>query len=394
MKCPKCNREDNPDASICSACGTELPQTSDTAEELDIRVSKLAVASCVFAILGMVLMVWARVPRFKPSSSVLTDALFFSSFLAIFPGLTAVVRIELSRGRLTGRAYAAIGIALPIAVFFFITILSVLARTRSVAYRPYCGTNLSGIGKAMLIYAQDYDDEFPRAGGKASKWGPTPNWKADIPAEAYGLNDGDGQASMSANLFLLVKFTDVSPKSFICKGSQGRGKKMGGDIGATEFTLAKYKVRGKDLIDLWDFGPDPSKHCSYTYHIPYGPYPLTTSSDPGMAVAADRNPWLASPSRRARPDNKDFQAFDPNGTRECTKRGNAFEHQEDGQNVLFVDGHASFEKQSSCGVNDDNIYTVQNGLDIRRGIPPTLESQPADPNDSLLVHDPPGGASK
>jgi prepilin-type processing-associated H-X9-DG protein len=106
-----------------------------------------------------------------------------------------------------------------------------------------------------------------------------------------------------------------------------------------------------------------------------------------MAIAGDRNPWQASPSRRARP-HKDFQAFDPDGTRECIKRGNALEHREDGQNVLFVDGHAVFEKNPDCGLNGDNIYTVQNGTDIKKGIPPTRDSQPSNKNDSVLVHDP------
>lgn len=41
--------------------------------------------------------------------------------------------------------------------------------------------------------------------------------------------------------------------------------------------------------------------------------------------------------------------------------------------------------------NPDNakMYTSWSGRDIKKGTPPTLKSQPADPNDSLLVHDPP-----
>ena len=112
-----------------------------------------------------------------------------------------------------------------------------------------------------------------------------------------------------------------------------------------------------------------------------------------MALAADRNPWLPTPSRSAR-SAKDFQAFDPNGTRESIKRGNAFEHKDDGQNVLYVDGHTSMEKESFCGVDSDNIYTSQNAADIKKGILPTLTSQPANKNDSLLLHDPPRGGGR
>jgi len=50
-------------------------------------------------------------------------------------------------------------------------LMPALARVRQLAFRMTCGTNLSGIGKAMLIYANDYEDELPRAGGRNSEWG-------------------------------------------------------------------------------------------------------------------------------------------------------------------------------------------------------------------------------
>jgi prepilin-type processing-associated H-X9-DG protein len=143
----------------------------------------------------------------------------------------------------------------------------------------------------------------------------------------------------------------------------------------------------------WDFGPEPAKHLSYAYHMPYGAYRLTTSSDPGMAVMADRNPWLDAPGYPAR-SKTDFASFNPNGTKKLVRRGNTIPHKGKGQNVLFVDGHVAFEKTPNCGLNGDNIYTSHNGTDIQRGIPPTRQSQPTDPNDSLLVHDPPIGADR
>jgi hypothetical protein len=103
-----------------------------------------------------------------------------------------------------------------------------------------------------------------------------------------------------------------------------------------------------------------------------------------MAVAADRNPWIDSPFEKAR----NFQAFDPNGSTPAIIAGNSIAHKTQGQNVLFLDNHVSFEKPSFCGVNEDNIYTYWNGNDIRRGTPPKLGSQPTGKSDSLLVNDP------
>ncbi len=57
--------------------------------------------------------------------------------------------IEPSIGAVAGAA-AGLGVMMP-----------ALARTRQIAFRMVTGTNLSVIGKAMLIYANDNDDEFP-----------------------------------------------------------------------------------------------------------------------------------------------------------------------------------------------------------------------------------------
>jgi prepilin-type N-terminal cleavage/methylation domain-containing protein len=240
-------------------------------------------------------------------------------------------------------------------------LMPALARVRQIAFRMVCGTNLSGLGKAMLIYSNDYDDELPRSGGRNSQWASKiPDWQAGNRFGAYGLAaDGSGgTGSITSCFYLLVKYSEVTPKSFICKG----------DSGTTEFKPSEHGAGNRDLIDLWDFGDDPGDnpdwgaghHCSYSYHQPFGLYALTTSSEPGMAVAGDRNPWQNSPAADAKTMDGSASGsppFDPDGGREPIKTGNAIAHQEDGQNVLFLDSHVTFEKRPFCGINDDNVYT-------------------------------------
>ena len=43
-------------------------------------------------------------------------------------------------------------------------LMPALARVRQIAYRMVCGTNLSGIGKGILVYAQDNDEDYPTSG--------------------------------------------------------------------------------------------------------------------------------------------------------------------------------------------------------------------------------------
>jgi len=268
-----------------------------------------------------------------------------------------------------------------VCLFLLAVVVPAFQIPRSDAMRMTCLKNLSHMGRAMLIYANDYDDEYPRAGGRSSVWSShILNWQADNRFAAYGLsaNGSGGQATISSSLYLLVKYTEVMPKFFVCPG----------DAGTTEFKPVDYGASDRKLIYLWDFGPTPSKHCSYSYQMPYGLYRLTTSSEPGMAVAADRNPWIDSPAVEAK-DGSLIYKFNPDGGREAVKIGNSITHKEEGQNVLFVDGHVSFEKSPFCGINDDNIYTFWDGGDIRRGgIPIPLYCEPADKLDSLLVNDP------
>jgi prepilin-type N-terminal cleavage/methylation domain-containing protein len=272
-------------------------------------------------------------------------------------------------------------------------LMPALAKVRQLAFRMVCGSNLSGIGKAMLLYAGDYDDELPRAGFRNSVWGAPVIWDAPNRFAAYG---GDpGRATISSCFYLLVKYSEVTPKQFICKG----------DAGTSEWKLSdEQNIPSTDfeLIDAWEFGSNPTEHCSYSYHAPFGLYALTTSSEPGFAVAADRNPWISSPA--ADGQTQATHPFIPhikpwNGSTERAKNGNANGHQKDGQNVLFLDSHVAFEKYSYCSIEDDNIYTYvlpgsSTGSPLGEVPPPGGgAASPGNRKDSLLLHDPPNFSS-
>ena len=270
-----------------------------------------------------------------------------------------------------------------VVVFVGLLVLAVAGpaaqKSRFDARRAACTDNLSEIGKAMLIYANDYDGQLPRSGGRNSTWAQTvPDWQAPNRLRAFGLaSDGSGgRATISSCFYLLVKYAGVSPGTFICPG----------DARATVFDPAAAGAGDRKLSELWDFGPDAASHCSYAYHKPFCLYALNPASPPGVAVTADRNPWFMSPSGKA----KDFAKFNPSGDRDAVKAGNSSSHENEGQNVLFKDGHVTFETEPFCGVNKDNIYTTWSGDigDIRRGGKPLFWAEPMDREDSFLVHEP------
>jgi len=297
----------------------------------------------------------------------------------------------------TRRGFTLVELLVVIAIIALLMgiLMPALSRVRQLAFRLTCGTNLSGIGKAMLIYANDYEDELPRAGGRNTQWGalPTGGWKAPARKTAFGLdnNNSGGKATITSCFYLLIKYSEVTPKSFICKG----------DAGTTEFRLSDRTdvSTNFELIDGWDFGPSDEsfKHCSYAYHVPFGLYALTTSNEPSMAVAGDRNPWLKSPAA----DPAKWAEFRPDvtyvggviGNSDTAKKGNAIAHQNDGQNVLFLDSHVEFAKRAYCSLEDDNIYTASDdvsGKGAIRGVQPAanVNLAPTNRKDSLLIHDP------
>jgi prepilin-type N-terminal cleavage/methylation domain-containing protein/prepilin-type processing-associated H-X9-DG protein len=205
-------------------------------------------------------------------------------------------------------------------------LMPALARVKELANRVVGGANLSGIGKACGIYGNDDENgRFPRAGGRRSLKKPAaPLAVWDDPSEFVAFGGAiPGQATISSSLWLLVKGDYSTTKQFVCKSDPD--------------TTGKFSH--SNPWEVWDFGGSPTDFCSYAYHNPYDDasgfsFGLNSASNPALAVAADRNPDdLAAENSRS--------------------------HQEEGQNVLFVDGHVEFERSRYCGLNDDDIYAAE-----------------------------------
>jgi len=184
MNCPKCGAENPDDARLCRNCSWVLSSTTAQPLATEQRTSGLAIAALVLAIL-------------TPFTCLLT------LIPAIVCGILALVKIEQSAGQLKGKGMAITGIAAPafiapVAVFMGL-LIPALGRTRQIAHRVVCDTNVSSLGKAMLVYANDYDGKFPTP----SNWCDLLIEHADMCEGTFrckGACDGPCNYAMNANV--------------------------------------------------------------------------------------------------------------------------------------------------------------------------------------------------
>jgi len=153
MYCPRCGKENPDNAQVCSNCNSLLPAMFAVVPAGVAKTSGLAIASFVLGILSFC-------------------TFFITAIPAIILGIVGLVKIGKSGGKLKGNGFAIAGIVVPVVASVFVLPMVVgislpaFVRARDQAQRMTCGTNMSGLGKAMLIYANDYNDKFPTS----SKW--------------------------------------------------------------------------------------------------------------------------------------------------------------------------------------------------------------------------------
>jgi prepilin-type N-terminal cleavage/methylation domain-containing protein len=284
-------------------------------------------------------------------------------------------------------------------------LMPALSRVKQLAYRMVCGSHLSGIGRGLSVYANEFQDKYPRAAHGVGSMQPTwsaqghiSDWQADTMFHAYAL---DQLNTVTASLYLLVKYSEVSPSMFNCKG----------DTGSTVFSLALANADPtliKSFTDAWDFGGrdgEPGIYCSYSYHYPYGGsqsdggYPLNGTSNGASPICADRNPRLDKNAWRVYmnpvPPGEQAPYWDtgPLGGeyKDPDKTGNCACHEREGQNVLFVDSHVEFAHTPCVGIAKDHIYKSwaggrqPNNEQDRQGITGSWAQAPQTEKDAVLV---------
>jgi prepilin-type N-terminal cleavage/methylation domain-containing protein/prepilin-type processing-associated H-X9-DG protein len=257
-------------------------------------------------------------------------------------------------------------------------LLPSLNRARETANRVKCASNLRQLGQAILIYSNDAKGPYPRtnyttiSGGAA-----TPTWGTGASGSDPFLTNGPTNNDVTAALYLLLRTQDITAEVFTCPSSNAEKW----DFGGGSNTALNWSN--------WQGVAGVQRNLSYSYA---NPYPDTTATSSGykmnnslgaeFAVAADVNP--GDPNSSPGGSNDNVLAVTSTSSARDMKQGNSNNHDEDGQNVLYGDGHVEFQSNPFVGVQRDNIYARRSS-----GNNPFISSavlaSPYDANDSVLL---------
>ena len=241
-------------------------------------------------------------------------------------------------------------------------LLPSLNRARETANRVKCQSNVRQIGQAIAIYANENKGSYPRTGYTAASnitWGTPTTFTPSSTADPFVGTAGTQKPAdndVTASLFLLLRTQDLTSEVFNCPSSS-----------AEKWDFQTTATAGAATAQWWvNWGQkggangDLTKYLSYSFQVPYGNavavqngFKLVNTITAEFAVLGDINPGTTIPSGTA------------NGTLLSTsassamKGGNSPNHDQDGQSVLYGDGHADFLNNPFGGSQRDNIYTYR-----------------------------------
>jgi len=231
-------------------------------------------------------------------------------------------------------------------------LIPALNSARERANRVKCASNLRQYSQAMLAYAWDNKDQYPRVRAIPG----------EIPVFFTGFLVNDPFTNLGAPYpndvtaaqFLLVRYKLLPLNIFICPSSNQQVDDLNGRAVSQCSNFSNSLPYGWGLS--YSFAnPYPNTVQFAPEDIEYKFNPRTRSD---FAIAADRN------------DGDDrFKNLKPTAPQSDMKAMNSQNHKREGQNVLFNDGHVVWCNNPFVGVDRDNIYTRAGDMANKRGWP-------------------------
>jgi prepilin-type N-terminal cleavage/methylation domain-containing protein/prepilin-type processing-associated H-X9-DG protein len=272
-------------------------------------------------------------------------------------------------------------------------LLPALNRAREQGNRVKCASNLRQIGLAIQMYANDNKGNFPRTRFDTTSGTVVAGIQNAIVSDPFAAGTAN---CVTSSFFLVLKTQDLTSEVFVCPSSSAE--------------RAAFNFNGSNGMsgaqNVWNFtnSGDPSSVISYSYIVPFPTsnarnqgfkLNFTLSSD--FAIAADMNPGNAPGGGGAQGDK--VTGIKYNDSRSVMQAANSNNHNGDGENVLYADGHVEFQTSpfagqviTSAGTTNfnptyrDNIYSPCGATRNNTGSDATaLNAGPNDAQDTFLL---------
>jgi len=205
-------------------------------------------------------------------------------------------------------------------------LLPSLSRARELSKRTVCLANVKGIGSAFYIYAQDDPGTFPcisATAGLPPSSATEGQFRVFFSADRTMAPPTTGIPSPTVDMWAVVRAGFTTPKQFLCPST------------------TDVSDPAQDTSVYYDFYSSGNLSFAYQYQHDPNFRVLGTTSDPTFPVLADANPYIKGGVQTPLADD-----------RTSGSRGNSVNHtNREGQNVLFLDSHANFEKAPDCGLS-------------------------------------------
>jgi len=235
-------------------------------------------------------------------------------------------------------------------------LLPVAEHVRHNSYKVTCAANLHQLGDALRMYTNDNHGVYPRT--KYVAGAPVTQGTGGAASDPFGAT-GPVANDVTAPIFLLLRAQKLPAVTLICPYD---------DVNV--FTPEPADPQTRSNFTDW------KKNLGYSYANPYPSasaaekdYRLSDRLPSDFAVMADLNPGPVG-------YGGNLLSITAASSASLKERINSENHEDEGQNVLYADGHVDWADTVFAGPNHDNIFTTRDGQ---------MDASPMDGSDCVLL---------